>query len=331
MRMIDSHVHLSQNHPGKLFALTEKYGYEKIGVMAVPCYYSPLNTLECMLMKRANPEKVFLFGGMTYLPTLEPTAKSHEKQLELMMDAGCDGWKLLESKPSVYRELQLPLDGEVFSRAFAMAEQNRIPIKWHAGDPAPFWDAEKAPDFAVQNGWLCIGEGFPSLQQIYDQVENVMARHPKLSVAMAHLYFISDDRPHGERLLEQYENFLMDITPGCEMYVAFRSDIEGWAAFFRRWQDKIEFGTDTTDASTDPSIDAKLQMILGTLRESPANSGFGLEPEILEKILAKNFERRTGPSPRPFSESGLNAYAEWLLPQLPKALQTQAERLLSNA
>ena len=338
MRIIDSHTHLGDHHPEALAALIDRHNMEKFNVLAIPCYYSVLNTLECLLVKRIAPGKAYVYGGMAYPSGTTASGRDHEKQLELMMEAGCDGWKILESKPSVYRELQIPLDGEVFSRAFAMAERESIPITWHAGDPATFWDAERAPKFAAENGWLCIGEGFPALEKIYTEVENVMMRHPDLHVSMAHLYFTSDDRPHAERMLDAYGHFWLDITPGTEMYQDFLNDRAGWKSFFEKYQDKLVFGTDFEDDSHPKGLDSSYGLILQTLTgEGPVNAkgisgsaGLGLSIQAQEKIFAGNFERRVGPEPRPLSESGLNAYVNWLMPKLTKKEQKQAEALLAR-
>ncbi len=324
MRMIDSHTHLDAHNPEMLLKMVDRFGYEKYGVMAIPCGGDPLNTLECLLAKRLAPERTYVFGGMVYTDQ-EPTAADHEKQLQLMLDAGCDGWKLLESKPSVYRKLQLPLDGEVFSKAFALAEELGTPLTWHAGDPATFWSAETAPQFAIDNNWLCVGEGYPTLAKIYDEVENVMARHPKLKTAMAHLYFTSDDRPHAERLLDTYENFWLDLTPGSEMYYAFQADTAGWRAFFEKYQDKLVFGTDMVDGDGDVvfgSQNAIVDLVLNTFRDD-----LKLSEAALGKILAQNFEGRVG-QPKPINPAGLNAYVEYLMPRLTKDQQKRAEKML---
>lgn len=338
MKSINSHVHLENGHPDWIIALAEAYDYEKIGVMAIPCHFGPLNTLECMLMKRLAPEKVYVYGGMVYMPGLEPTAKSHEKQLQLMMDAGCDGWKILESKPTYYKDLQLPLDGEVFSRAFAMAEREQIPIKWHAGDPATFWDEEKAPSWAAENGWLYTAEGYPTLEKIYSEVENVLAHHPKLRATLAHLYFVSDDIAHGERLLSCYENFGLDITPGTEMYEAFLADRDIWKAFFERWQDRLDFGTDMPDWTSpdripprDDTLDLVYNALAGTEyfeEHGIAGVGLGLDKKIIDKIFYGNWVRRNGAAPRALNMSGFEAYTEWLLPKLNAEERKQAEALI---
>ncbi len=337
MRIIDSHVHLEHHNPKKAVDMADHFGYEKFALMGTPCQGDPLNTLESLLAKRAAPGRIYTFGGMVYTPGFTPSGADHERQLELMLDAGCDGWKLLESKPSTYRELKTPLDGEVFDRAFALAERENVPVTWHAGDPATFWDAKTAPAFAVKYNWLCVGEGFPSLAELYTQVENVFARYPKLRASMAHLYFTSDDRAHAERMLDTYENFWLDLTPGSEMYSAFLADREGWRAFFERYQDKLVFGTDMVDAEDDVvfgSQDAIVEFVMRTLTDDKpfsvrdiSGTGIGLSAQVQEKIFAANFERRVG-SPKPISISGLNAYCEYLMPRLTKEDQRRAEALL---
>lgn len=337
MRIIDSHVHLERHNPQKALEMADRYGYERIALMGIPCEGDALNTLECLLAKRHAPQRIYTFGGMVYTPGMESSAADHEKQLELMLEAGCDGWKLLESKPSTYRQLKIPLDGEVFDRAFALAQRENVPVTWHAGDPATFWDEKTAPAFAVKYRWLCVGEGFPTLGEIYRQVENVMARYPKLSVSMAHLYFTSDDRAHAERMLDTYENFWLDLTPGSEMYTAFMADREGWRTFFERYEDKLVFGTDMVDGEDDVvfgSQDTIVDFVLRTLRQDTPFSvggiegtGLGLSQAVQEKIFARNFERRVG-APKPISASGLNAYVEYLMPRLTPQDRRRVEAML---
>ncbi|MER2182181.1 MAG: hypothetical protein ABTA22_01515, partial [Clostridia bacterium] len=165
MKIIDSHTHLTNGDPAKLLRMADGYGYERLNVLSIPCDGLLLNNLECLLLKKLAPDRAYVYGGITYIPGAEPGPKELEKELELLTEAGCDGWKLLESKPSVYRVLRMPLDGPVYERAFAFAEEAGLPLIWHSGDPSTFWDASRAPAFAAENGWLCIGEGYPQLEE----------------------------------------------------------------------------------------------------------------------------------------------------------------------
>ena len=138
-------------------------------------------------------------------------------------------------------------------------------------------------------------------------------------------------------MLNTYENFWLDLTPGSEMYTAFLADREGWTAFFDTYQDKLVFGTDMVDAQDDVvfgSQDAIVEFVMKTLTEKTpfdvrgiCGTGLGLSEQVLSKIFAENFERRAG-SPKPISPSGLNAYLEYLMPRLSKEDQKRAEALL---
>ena len=80
--------------------------------------------------------------------------------------------------------------------------------------------------------------------------------------------------------------------------------------------------------------DTIVEFVFRTLRENKPFSvsgiegvGLGLPPVIQEKIFAGNFERRVG-NPKPLSQSGLYAYAEYLMPRLSKEDQKRAEAML---
>ena len=91
MRRIDSHTHVDAGRPEVLLARArEQFGYEKIGVMGIPCSNGPLNNLECLRVKALAPDYAYVYGGMVYSGLSKPDARDHEKQLMLLMDAGFD-------------------------------------------------------------------------------------------------------------------------------------------------------------------------------------------------------------------------------------------------
>ena len=339
MHIIDSHTHLDYGKPEKLLSMAAHFGYERLNVLSIPCHGNLLNNLECLLMKKMAPERVYVYGGITWLPGREAKAEEIRKELELLIRAGCDGWKLLESKPSVYRKLRTPLDGPVLEKAFAFAEEAGIPIIWHSGDPATFWDASLAPAFAVENHWLCIGEGYPTLKEMDQQVENVLRRYPKLKVTLAHLFFTSDRREYGTQMLDRYENLFFDLTPGSEMYWEFLKDPVYWRGFFERYQDRLIYGTDMVDDEGDVvfgSQDAIVELVMNTLCESKpyslhghSGTGLGLSDSVLQKIMRNNFEKRNG-QPRPLDAEGVSAYADWLLERLSGEERVSCEALLKR-
>ena len=227
----------------------------------------------------------------------------------------------------------------MYEKGFAFARETALPIIWHAGDPATFWDPEKAPEFAVKRGWLCIGEGYPTLEEIYRQVESVLTRHPGLHASMAHLFFTSDNRPYAEHMLTTYENLWFDLTPGSEMYWNFAEDMPGWRAFFERFQDQLVYGTDLEDYSPFPEPGTEnvrtglvQKMIMGAdpfTYEGQTLTGLNLPKTVQDKILHANFERRNG-QPKALNISGVERYAHWLLNRLPAQERAGAEELLKQ-
>ncbi len=339
MKIIDSHTHLDGGNPSKLLEMAEHYGYERLNVLGITCGRNRLNNLECLLLKKLAPDRAYVYGGMTYLPDREADPDDFRTELELLINAGCDGWKLLESKPSVYRRLRVPLDGPVYEKAFSFAEETGLPIIWHSGDPSTFWDASLAPAFAVENHWLCIGEGYPALEEMDRQVERVLTRHPRLKVTLAHLFFTSDRREYGEKMLDTYENLFFDLTPGSEMYWEFLADPAYWRSYFERYQDRLVYGTDMVDDEGDivfGSQDVIVGMVMKTLCEAApfslqghSGTGLGLAESILKKIMYANFEDRNG-LPRPLNPEGLSAYASWLGNRLPTEDRARFDTLMKQ-
>jgi len=322
MRIIDSHVHIETGKAGELLTEARKYGYDRICALGIPCCDNIFENLECMRLKDLAPGYAYVYGGLVYSKKVEPSAKNHEKQLRLLIDSGFDGWKILESKPSIYKRLRLPLDGEVFERAFALAEEAGFPITCHAGDPASFWSADTAPEFAVRNKWLCTGEGVPALKEIYRQVETVLERHPRLHLTLAHMYFTTDDPAHAERLLDKYENLRCDLTPGSEMYADFMAKPGYWYDFFIRRQDRLLYGSDMTGDPDDIVFGSQREIVrlatntLTTDEEFEVKwirgKGLKLPDEVLTKLFHENFIRIAGEVPRTVNAAALDEYKAFI-------------------
>ena len=223
MKIIDGHMH-TKGAPGRWFAdCADARGYEAYAVLSLSCmqaYGGDRNNEECLAAKRADPARAYFFAGLVH-PCADPL-----QHVRRWLDRGADGVKLIETKPTVWKETGADLSDAAFDPLFAFLEESQTPVLWHVGDPATFWKREEAPDFAFQNGWFYGDGGFPELAALYGVAETVLERHPKLRATFAHLYFCGDDRAHLERLLDRYENVRVDITPGVEMYDHFFADRE---------------------------------------------------------------------------------------------------------
>lgn len=308
MLKIDCHTHVMERAPERLIKRCTESGIDRLNLLGVPALCGAGNNFDCIRAKKLLPERVYCFGGLVWQGMECP---SPEEQLRLMMSAGFDGLKLIESKPTVQKELDFHPQQERFDALFALAEKERIPILWHVGDPAPFWDSKSAPAFAVENGWTYDREGFLSLSALYAETEAVLSRHPGLRVVLAHLYFCSDDAAHLEALLNQYPNLSVDITPGYEMYQQFAKEKGFWQGFFEKHSHRILMGSDMTDEAGDTCYQPIGRVIRGMLSPDPfevwdiSTAGFSLSGQALENIWSGNFERLCTDTPRPISREGL--------------------------
>ncbi len=301
MKIIDGHMHTKYWPENWFVDCAGKRGYEAYAILSLSCMKSwggESNNDKCLAVKRANPNRCYFFAGLVH------PCEDYVAHVKTWLGRGADGVKLIETKPSVQKETGIDLSDDVFDDLFAYLEETGTPILWHVGDPATFWDKDKAPAFAFTNGWFYGDGSYKTLRQLYDIPEKVLQKHPKLRVCFAHLYFCGDDRAHAQWLMDTYENVRLDITPGGEMYEQFQQDREGWRAFFVRYQDRIQLGTDT-DMGDELGAHTSFQLALSALGSGevdyygkPIGKGFDLPEEIIEKICCENFRAFAGAVPK---------------------------------
>ena len=319
-KIFDCHMHTLSGAPDMLKAIADHFGFEKYAVLGCPCFAGELNNLQVLLAKALHPNNVYAFGGLTYGPD-ERSGDKHVDEARRLQKAGFDGIKFIESKPTIARDLNIQMDSEEFEPVFSLLEEEQLPILWHVGDPAAFWNEKLAPDFAVKNGWLYTDPSFPKLEDLYEQTERVLARHPRLKVCLAHFYFTADDIGHARRMMDTYPGLRFDLTPGTEMYGSFLREPDLWREFFLAYQDRILFGTDIADDEMDFQsglYDTLVGLMENTLTQSGNvavwdihGRGLNLPQTVLEKIFLINSERFCGESPRPILPEGVHALIAW--------------------
>lgn len=245
MTICDGHIHLSPGYADDVRLAADAECAARYSLLSVAQLYDdPAQNTEVLLAKALDPARCFAFCSL-----------DHEKpgravpdpltQVRSWLDAGFDGVKFIETKPNCQHATGVRLDDMRFDEMFGYLEENSIPILWHNGDPATFWQPDKCPDWAVKRGWGYWDKGYLSLEELYSIVENVLERHPKLRATFAHFYFTSDDPAHAERMMTRYPNVHFDLTPGTEMYRGFTERAEFFRDFFLRYASRIQFGTDT--------------------------------------------------------------------------------------
>lgn len=326
--VLDGHVHYcTQLSAQQLASFLAQTGTDMANIVTVPHSRCVSLTPGALMLKAAAPEKYYVYAGADaaiYFLRPEAVGEQMAEFGQRMLRCGCDGIKLLEGKPQMRKLLPIPdFDENVWEPFWGWAEENGVPLLWHVNDPENFWDWEHAPEVARQQGWV-YDESYVNNEAQYAQVLNVLARHPGLRVIFAHFFFFSAQLPRLREIFDTYSGVMVDLTPGIEMYENFSAGIEETRAFFRRYSDRIIYGTDIAGRCSITSEDKPFdeaenrrrpeiprQFIAGDegiivsdghylidrepfLMRSPA-----LTEEAKKNVFSDNFIRFTGGRPRP--------------------------------
>ena len=276
------------------------------------------NNIMCAFYKLAN-ENTYAYGGFIYpsypAKAEEMTDMSLVTQLDELKEIGFDGIKMLEGKPNLYARVGQPLDSDFFDKALEKMEQEGTYLLMHAVDPESFWI--NATEEEIKKGWF-YGDSskYPTFQSLYDQIDNILAKHPKLNLCLAHFFFCSDRPEKLEEMLDKYENLSIDITPGGEMYIGFDKKREYFKEFFTKHQKRIIFGT---DMDYTPHLEAgvwlcdRVYRFLATEEtlmsfDNHELKGIAIPTEALQRIFSDNLLEKLGKEPKPINKEALRRY-----------------------
>ncbi|MBQ9805859.1 MAG: amidohydrolase family protein [Clostridia bacterium] len=298
MKRMDFHVHaldnpeLSAKASAAYFReMCETYGYEGVCVLAFCKHENDPNNELVLAIKEHLPGS-FAFASPR-------VGHDFAKDAEYYMNNGFDGIKLIRGgKPNHHRECGEHFwDDPIYAEMFAYCEENSVPITLHNNDPLIHWDVKNAPQRAIERGWV-YDETYPSQATFFEKLEKVLVLYPRLNIAIAHMGFYSDNLPHAAELLDRYPNLKFDVTPAILIYEQLSQTPAESEAFFRKYHDRLIFGT---DAEADQTGERKAYTNLKN-RLTSAFFGGGepvtiegryihpihLEPEMLENIYYNN-------------------------------------------
>lgn len=333
-KAIDCHWHLYiyEDEQGRDFRevmdeFQKKNGLAAVNICAIPVYggLGPAQNILAALYKLHNPT-AYAYGGLVYpvCPFQKPMPGGMEplEQYNELMELGFDGIKMLETKPTEQKAYGMRIDDPYYDSFFAAAEKDGTHMVWHVADPETFWDIHRIPQTFLDRGWF-YGDGtYLSYEDTYQQVFNVLDRHPTLPVTFAHFFFYSGKPEELEKVFGKYPGVSVDVTPGSEMYGAFKENRDYYRDFFIKHADRILYGTDTAVKGDDMtrfavrgqavrdflSTDEDLQVL------QVKTHGIDLPEDVQDKILGGNFQKLAGETPRPIDKKALKAYIEKYLP-----------------
>lgn len=313
-------------------------GYRAANAMSLTSYRAEdmaQNPL-CLLIKALNPGRAYAFGSLYYPPEgFAPGRADFREQAQRLIAAGFDGMKMMEGKPDTRKRTGIPLDSLLYDEYYGWLEEKGLPLLYHVGDPAIFWDAERAPAFARENGWF-YGDGtYVARDALFGESEGVLRKFPRLRAVFAHFYFLSGDIAAASAFLDRWPNVSFDITPNSGMYADFSGNVEAWREFFIRYQSRILYGTDD-------EVEALPQWLptAGAIRRffetgdgfqglrGYSVRGIRLPREALERIYFRNFEGLAGTEPKKPNIPAAIGECERLLAAVPDG--PDSERIASR-
>ena len=252
--VIDCHVHLWMLRDGTtdtLFKQQEKALTEAITQSGIQSMYvfgygddAPLT------LKKRHPDR---FHAGAYIPWSSNTENLQvtdwDKYITSLKAKGYDGVGETGSKTAP-RSKHTPLDSEYYTGFWTACEKQDFPVLCHVGDVEDFWYEDRTPQWAKDRNWGYYNGDYPTLQELYAEVENILGEHPSLKIAFCHFLFMSPDIEQADQFLIDYPNACLDLSLGVELMYNISRNRDEYHDFFKKHDDRILFGTDIGMSTT---------------------------------------------------------------------------------
>jgi predicted TIM-barrel fold metal-dependent hydrolase len=323
--IIDVHVHLGADGIDNLRGLMTRYGFDHVVNLSGG---TPGRGLQEQLARAQTlPGKITTFVSLDYNQALYPDyGVRMTASLRAAHRMGAKGLKIAKvlglALPKPAPGLLMPVDDPELDVVFEAAGELGMPIAIHSGDPRAFWQPldernERIDELRAHPGWALHGQPVPSFDEILDQLERRIARHPNTTFISVHFGNCAEDPDRVARMLRAYPNLYVDTA--ARIPEMGRHDPGRMRKFFEEFQDRILFGSDLgigakdeplflgSQGSTPPTAAEEVLFFEATHRyfetadrdfahPTPIQgkwkiSGLDLPRPILEKIYFRNAAR----------------------------------------
>ena len=139
----------------------------------------------------------------------------------------------------------LRVDDEGWRRSSIRREELGIPVMFHTADPDAFFlpidgPNERFEELAAHPDWGFHGAQY-SKQELLDQRDRVIARHPKTTFVAAHVAECGENLARVPKLLARHPNVAIDISARVS---ELRAAADSSRKLFMEFPDRILFGSD---------------------------------------------------------------------------------------
>lgn len=327
----DVHIHVfRQEDAFDVIKMADELSYDQYNILSATSLgprFAADNLLTAWL-KIKEPYRCHGFAGFNYPETGAPEAEDLLKQAQDFHALGFDGIKMMDGKPGIRRKIGKPLDDPLYDPMFDYLEQQNWPVLYHVNDPIEFWTWDLMPEWAKAMGdRVFYGNGeYPSKDTIEAEAVHVVEKHPRLRIIFAHFFFIADDLDKAAGYFERFPNLMFDITPGWEMFESFANRYDESREFFRKYADRIIFGTDTISDHWRTTV-GNLRRVMETdeyfVSFEENCHGLNLDEKTLRQIYIENYHKFLPAKPATMKVDEIIAYADRLSDRI--AVEAPAE------
>jgi predicted TIM-barrel fold metal-dependent hydrolase len=325
---IDVHTHISPDGIPRALRLMDDWGIDG-AVNLSGMYPGPRHALDIQLAATATANGriiVFTMPNFKLIGTDPHYGETMAAMLDEAKRMGARGLKITKGLGlgvlAPGSSHLLPVDDHGLDPLFERAGALGMPVAIHIGDPKAFWkpvspENERWDELRVHPEWSFAGPDIPPWQQLYDEFERLVARHPKTTFIGVHFGNDPEDPETVARMLDKYPNLYVDTAARIPELGRHRPDT--LRTLFVKYQDRILFGTDTgigpepedmmygSTGAAPPTPEDEARFFHSTWRffettdrhfESPTPiqgrwsiSGIGLPEAVLQKIYFENAAR----------------------------------------
>ncbi len=253
--------------------------------------------------QNASKDRFLLFFRPDFSKIDDPGfGKTEAQKLEEAVKMGISGVKISKALGLGHRDKAgkiVPVDDPRIDPIWAKCGELGIPVMIHVSDPKAFFTPldehnERYDALELRPSWSFHGDQYPSKEEILEQRNRVIARHPETVFIGAHFGNLPEELHRVANWLDVYSNFYVDIDArmgelGRQPYTARR--------FMIKYQDRILFGTDTRPNAASYRVYYRfLETDDEYFDPNPAHPyqgrwmvyGLHLPDTVLEKIYNKN-------------------------------------------
>ncbi len=269
IEIIDSHVHITPTMPALAQALEvfDRVGITRFVTKSGGSYGDP-RFAATVAMKRVLGDRLEWFCTIDWSGIDEPDFAARTAwKLERAALNGAKGVKIFKDLGLGVRDQSgalVPVDDPRLAPIFEKAGEMGFIVAMHTGDPLAFFDPvtpdnERYDELSIAPSWSFYGEEFPGHDELLEQRDRLLARHPETIFLLIHLANYPEDIDYVDQLLDRFDNVWVDTSARVPEFG--RHSAERMREFFVKHKDRVLFGSDF--------ISMPQGMQLGSVSERP--------------------------------------------------------------